>query len=375
MVALIVSYFIVAYLLAPRAIFRLCSGLFLPLRFERTRSDEIAFAFWISVVPLLIAWFGMAVLLGPPTHDIVLDYKEVFAASYLESAFARDPEKFWGSARSVALAQSEFLALYYFLVLGEASTFVILVRMYGRWKRFRPYRWLVQVVLLRGVNEWHVLLTVFNFPSKPRRKVIADLLTQEDHLYQGDVADHFIDSDGALSGIVLVNPRRFDRPGYLRAKKKGEAIEAEDYWKDIPGENLFVPRDKILNLNLRYEPEPTPNEAAETATRELMESGEGLRVEVPTGPIPDRTSSIVVRRRRARNARDAASMRCPICSSHNVPALGPPQILADGSEHWDVSCFNCDKQNGAHRQFHRFPADDRQEPCPQSCLHYGKYPG
>jgi hypothetical protein len=373
MVALIVSYLVVAYLLAPRAIFRLWSGIFLPLRFERTRSDEIAFAFWISIVPLFVAWFGMASILGPPGHGTIRDYKEVFAASYQESVFASDPERFWRSTQSVMLAQLEFLLLYYFLVLAEAVTFVFLVRMYGRWKSFRPYRWLVEEVFLRRVNEWHVLLTDFNFPRKPKRRVVADLLTQEDHLYQGDVADHFTDSDGALSGLVLENPRRFDRPGYLRAKEKGGTIEVEDYWKDIPGENLFVPGEKILSLNLRYE--PTPSEAAETATRELIKSGEGLKVEVPIGLEPDPTISIIGRRKRARKARGTASLRCPICASHNVPALGLPQILADGSEHWDVSCFGCDKQNGVRRQFHRVPADDRQEPCPQSCPYYGKYPG
>jgi hypothetical protein len=94
MVALIVSYFFLAYVLAPRAIFRLCSGIFLPLRFERTRSDEIAAAFWISVAPLFVTWLGMLTLVGPPAHGTVRHYKEVFEASYLESAFASDPEKF-----------------------------------------------------------------------------------------------------------------------------------------------------------------------------------------------------------------------------------------------------------------------------------------
>ena len=70
MVALIISYFFLAYLLAPRAIFRLCSGLFLPLKFERSRSDEIAVAFWLSVIPLLIS-FGVFVV-APPTQSILI---------------------------------------------------------------------------------------------------------------------------------------------------------------------------------------------------------------------------------------------------------------------------------------------------------------
>jgi hypothetical protein len=368
MVALIISYFFLAYLLAPRAIFRLCSGLFLPLKFERSRSDEIAVAFWLSVIPLLIS-FGVFVV-APPTQSTVRDYKTVFAASYIESAFARDPEGFWRSLQNVGLAQLKFVGLYYSLVFGEAFIFVVLLRMYGSWKRFPPYRKLVQEVLLRGVNEWHVLLTDFNFPSKPKRKVIADLMTQEDHLYQGDVAD-FIDKDGGLSGLVLVSPRRFDRPGYLRAREKVDDVEVADYWKDIPGENLYVPGEKILSLNLRYE--PTPIEAAETATRQL--SREGLKVEVPTETPMNRVASILVRQARARKARGSASMRCPVCSSKNIAPFAPPQMLSAGGEHWDVSCLNCDEQKGAPRQYHRFPADDHQERCPESCPYYGKYSG
>jgi hypothetical protein len=276
MVALIISYFFLAYLLAPRAIVRLFSGLFLPLKFERSRSDEIAVAFWLSAIPLLISLTVIFVI--PPTAGTVRDYKAVFAASYIESAFVKDPEGFWRSLQAAGLAQLKFVGLYYSLVLGEAIAFVVLLRMYGSWKRFPPYRKLVQEILLRGVNEWHVLLTDFNFPSRPKRRVLADLLTQEDHLYQGEVADYFTDSDGALSGLVLVSPRRFDRAGYLRARKKGDDVETPDYWKDIPGENLFVPGGKILSLNLRYE--PTPIEAAETATEQLR--SEGLRVEVPS---------------------------------------------------------------------------------------------
>ena len=49
MVALIVSYFVVAYLLIPAAIFR-ASSIFIPLKkFQRSRAEEIAFAVWISL--------------------------------------------------------------------------------------------------------------------------------------------------------------------------------------------------------------------------------------------------------------------------------------------------------------------------------------
>src|SRR5579871_4677179 len=116
MVALLASYFLLAYLLAPRAIFRLFSGVFLPLKFERSRSDEIAVAFWISAGPLLVAWLIGRALLGPPAIGTLRDYKEVFASSYVDSAFAGNPERFWGALKSVWLLQREFLVLYYALV-------------------------------------------------------------------------------------------------------------------------------------------------------------------------------------------------------------------------------------------------------------------
>jgi hypothetical protein len=221
---------------------------------------------------------------GRPSSKIVDDCKDVFAASYSEAAFNRAPAKFWGSMSRVLLGQAKFLfELYYPLVLLEASLFVLLVRQYGNWRaKSRPYEWFVQQMLLRGVNEWYLLLTVANFPSRPARKVAADVLTSEDHLYEGDVAAYFTDSEGGLSGLSLVNPRRFDRPGYLRAKEReittGATTEAKTFWKEIPGQALYIPREKILSINLRYPVEPI--EDAENATRELRDSGIRLKVEI-----------------------------------------------------------------------------------------------
>jgi hypothetical protein len=265
-------------------------------------------------------------IVGPPSQGTVHDYKEVFAASYRDSIFAADPDKFWRSVEDVWSAQEEFLGLFYLLVLVEAVGFVVLVRMYGNWKTFRPYGWIVEEVLLRGVNEWHVLLTDFNFPDKPKRKVAADLLTQEDHLYQGNVADYFTDSEGGLSGLVLEKPRRFDRPGYLTAKEKekeGCPVQAGDYWKPIRGENLFVPGEKILSLNLRYEGEATPEDAAEIATRELVESGDLLRVEVPT----EAERNMAIRLPRV----------CKNCGQETLPEHRG-ESAQDGAQHYDLIC-------------------------------------
>jgi hypothetical protein len=54
-IALLASYFVVAYLLVPRAIFRL-SSVFIPLkRFQRTRTEEITFAVLVALLPFVLA--------------------------------------------------------------------------------------------------------------------------------------------------------------------------------------------------------------------------------------------------------------------------------------------------------------------------------
>jgi hypothetical protein len=251
MVALIISYFLIAYLLAPRALFRWAS-VFIPLKFQRTRSEEIAFAIWISVLPLVVAIGIDLVSCGRPSAR---PYEQVFAASYSEAIFERNQKEFWTALYDVVLRQGEFLGLYYILVLFETFIFVKLVNNYGNWRSKCPlYERFVQQVLLRGISEWHVLLTLFNFPDTPKLKVAADVLSDADHLYQGDVVDHFINNDGALSGLILENPRRFDRARYLSDKQKDDSVKAEGYWRDIPSSNLYIPREKVLNLNLRYPP-------------------------------------------------------------------------------------------------------------------------
>jgi hypothetical protein len=134
----------------------------------------------------------------------------------------------------------------------------------------------VVLKLLRSVSEWHVLLTDFNFPPDSPRRVQAALLTSEGNFYQGTVSSHFLDAEGALSGLFLHPARRFDRQGYLADKEKVPATTADRYWRTIPGVYLYVPAEKIISLNLSY---PTLEMAAERATSELKEAQINVRVE------------------------------------------------------------------------------------------------
>ncbi|HEX4210464.1 MAG TPA: hypothetical protein VHY56_08730, partial [Candidatus Binataceae bacterium] len=58
------------------------------------------------------------------------------------------------------------------------------------------------------------------------------------------------------------------------------STEAKAFWKDIPGQALYVPREKILTLNLRYPTVGTAEDAALSATKELQDSGIELKVEI-----------------------------------------------------------------------------------------------
>jgi hypothetical protein len=285
MIALIVSFYLVVYLLVPRVIFRF-SDLFVPLKFQRTRTQEITSAVSISLIPLAAAIVLALTVRGWPSSETRSDYREVFAGAYSEPIFAIDYDAFWSSVARIVSQQVEFVPIYYVFVAIEASIFVTLVTHYGDWRKYRLYELFAQRFLLRRINELHMLFTVFNFPRLPELKVVVDLLTQEDHLYQGDVVEYFVDTDGALSSLSLENVLRFDRVGYLRDKKGNAATQPESYWKPIPGSVLYVPSAKILSLNLRYEPAQKADATidAEIANKELAQSGKSLKIEISELP-------------------------------------------------------------------------------------------
>jgi len=159
--------------------------------------------------------------------------------------------------------QSRFLFWYFVSVVAFASLAGWLSTKYGRWNRFPIFRWFADVYLVRHISQWHPLLTSFVFPD-PSTVVKADILMTDGTLYAGEVAAHFVDKDGNLSGLFLVRPKRFDRPALLKEREKwGSNRSAAQFWRPIPSAKIYLFGDKIINLNLNYE-SPRP-------TRELVE--------------------------------------------------------------------------------------------------------
>ena len=287
MLALLASYFVVFFFLVPSRIFHI-SALFLKLKkFQRTRTEEITSAFLFAIVPFCLAAFGSLILEARGFPSVSWrHYQEIFEAAYSEELFRNSRPLFWSFLSNVVVAQSLFLSAYYFFCLGEVGVFVGLVKKWGDWhERYRSYTWLAEK-LLRNISEWDILLTPFNFPHNENRIVVSDVLTAEDHLYQGIIKDYYLSTEGELTGIFLKPAYRFNRKGYTAKKQLDPSIKSQDFWVRVPGDNLYIPKDKILNLNVWYPPEDAvklPGSATaetESAAATMQLTKEGLQYKV-----------------------------------------------------------------------------------------------
>ena len=136
-------------------------------------------------------------------------------------------------------------------------------------------------------GEWYPLLTDFALKDKPAR-IKADILS-DDTLYQGTVAKHFLDKDGKLSGIILTEPRRFDRRAYLGDKDAGRSPKADDYWRDIPSAKLYFFAERISNLNLNYDATQADKDILNKYLNKLLKgvgSTKTITVEMQQTPKP-----------------------------------------------------------------------------------------
>lgn len=265
MIALIASAALVLFLLIPGILFKSIFSLFIPLdKFNRTRSEELSFSAFAAVIPLVmtilavtsVGWFGNHPFFFPDSSpQKVSDYQTTFSALYSESFFSQHRSEFWGPSLRIAYRQARILVWLYFFTGLEALLFGWMGKNFGRFQKFRPYGFVADKFLLPNISSWYVLLTPFLWPPEPERKVMADLLTSDDHLYRGEIVAHEVDTDGKLRGVLISEALRFDRRTYLRDKDSGKKeVDPGDYWKKIPGKNLFIFADKLATLNLSYQP-------------------------------------------------------------------------------------------------------------------------
>ena len=261
MIALVISSLIAAYLLVPNALFRFVLGLFVPLRvFQERKTEDLTRAVITLVVVFFAALVAVWYIPGVKHHPLNFsdtsqirssDYRLVFSSLYSESIFKESGPRFWESLSRAIDRQIRFAFWYYVLVAIWAGVSGWLSTNYYRFLRNSWYSHFADFYLLPHISQWYVLLTPFIFG--PGTVVKADVLMTDDTLYQGDVAQHFTDKDGNLSGLFLTNPTRFDRRTYLRDRDTWGTTRPKDfYWHPIPSAKLYLVPDKIVNLNLNY---------------------------------------------------------------------------------------------------------------------------
>jgi hypothetical protein len=260
LLALLVSAFIVAYVIVPGVVFGAVFSSFVPLRaFDRTRTQELAYSVVVCVLPFLLAlWLVQNTRLGwwpLQFADTWLqrdaDYRAVLLACFGDK-FAGSADELWSAAMRSCKRQGRLLFWYLTFVGVEA---LLLGFIASKWGKIQPMlaehartEQLLTRILLRNISEWHVLLTNFLFPGTT---IHVDVLTSDDHLYQGDVLNYTRDREGKLTGIYLNNAERYNRARLLADRKMGKAKPTEQYWTPIPGSRLFIFADKLCTLNIR----------------------------------------------------------------------------------------------------------------------------
>jgi hypothetical protein len=268
-IALAASIILALYAIIPGLLSRFIYRLFIPLRVLAVgKTEEATRAVATAIVPfalaLLVVWYipGLNQIPVQATHPELKaqDYRLVASCLYSESIFTQNTATFWQALDRTVPRQSLFLFWYYLLNALTALGLGYLSASYGKLGPNKYYRWFANKFLFPRISEWHPLFTSFVFADK-QTVVRADILTTTDNLYRGKISEHFTDAAGKLTGLILTEANRYDRRAYLRDSETNQAVNTEDYWREIPGAKMYMVADKIVNLNLNYESDE-PHESA-----------------------------------------------------------------------------------------------------------------
>ncbi len=262
MIALVAGFLLVAYLLAPGAIYRLTFSSYISSkRFQRTRTEEVVFSVLVTLIPFLLTW--ILLLHTPLGRYPVLHHasgkREAYRAvltsllSYIPQA---SPALISAWLRTAA-EQGRFIAVLWLFCALEGWQLGRVVRRYGDYPDGSFLRGFCDRFLLKNVSEWQVLFTTLALPSgDPRTVVEIDALSSLNILYRGRLVNWFTDQAGQLEGIFLINAQRFQRDQLARDRAGNIVKKNEDYWVPVPGSNLYLVASSLVSYNVHYA-EPT----------------------------------------------------------------------------------------------------------------------
>ena len=284
MIAIVAGFLLVAYLLAPGAIYRLTFSFFISSkRFQRTRTEEVVFSVLVTLIPFVLAWI---LLLHTPLGDYPAIHTSVgkreayhaILSSLLSTT--QGPPALLSAYFRAAVEQARFIALLWLLCAVEGWQTGRVIRSYGDYADGSFLRRFCDLFLLKNVSEWQILFTTLSLRSNdPRTVVEIDALSTLNVLYRGRLVNWFTDQSGQLEGIFLINAQRFRREQIARDRASNIFKENEKYWAPVPGSNLYLVASTLANYNIRYV-EPSDVEFVE------QELGEGVVIT----PLPPENS-------------------------------------------------------------------------------------
>jgi len=258
LIALVAGFLLVAYLLAPGAIYRLTFSFYISSkRFQRTRTEEIVFSVLVTVIPFLLTWILLdhTPLGGYPAIHSSIGKREAYRSilsSLLSDNTHGSPALITAYLRAAA-EQSRFIAILWLLCAVEGWVTGRVIRRYGDYSDGSFLRAFCDRFLLKNVSEWQILFTTLSLRSDdPRTVVEIDALSTLNVLYRGRLVNWFTDQDGKLAGIFLINAQRFRRDQIARDRASNIFKENEKYWTPVPGSNLYLAAANLANYNIRY---------------------------------------------------------------------------------------------------------------------------
>jgi hypothetical protein len=258
LIALVAGFLLVAYLLAPGAIYRLTFSFYISSkRFQRTRTEEVIFSVLVTLIPFLLTWILLlhTPLGGNPAIQSSVGKREAYRSifsSLLSDTTHGSPALISAYFRALA-EQSRFVSLLWLLCAVEGWQTGRIIRSYGDYTDGSFLRAFCDRFLLKNVSEWQVLFTTLSLRSDdPRTVVEIDALSNLNILYRGRLVNWFTDQDGKLEGIFLINAQRFRRDHIARDRASNIIKDNEEYWTAVPGSNLYLVASTLANYNIRY---------------------------------------------------------------------------------------------------------------------------
>jgi hypothetical protein len=186
-----------------------------------------------------------------------------FAGAYSDAYFEKNTEAVFHATKAVFWWNFSVLWRMYTLVSLFSVGVDVVVYNFGSIRNClnnggrisKGLRRLLSRFIIPKVSEWHVFLSNMLADRKDIR-IHADVLTKNDVLYKGHVADKTLKGDGALTCLILEDPYRFRRVEYMEDKKEartsGIKINPEDYWVEIPSKSFIVMAPEIVSINLTH---------------------------------------------------------------------------------------------------------------------------